>query len=315
MRSDRRSSRETGGVPLGRSQAPAAPTASASSGWALLKSGALLVLLPAALLWSYWPTIDQLIQDWRTDDNYSVGALVPLAAAYLLWHTRGTLAKCRPTPCWWGVGVVLVAQAARAFGLLFFFKSAERYSLVLTVVGLVLFVAGRQVTREIRWILLFLFLMVPLPGRVHDLIAVPLQSFATAGAYFTLELFGIPVIREGNVLHLDGEVAIAVAEACSGLRMLTSFVIVAATLAYLVNRPRWQKAALVLSSVPVAILCNQIRLLVTSVLFLVASSEIAERFFHDFAGLTMMPLAVLVLLAELWIMSRLVLDEPAKSRG
>jgi len=300
---------------MGRSQEPAAHAASASRGWDILKSGALLALLPVVLLWSYWPTIDQLIHDWRTDDDYSVGALVPLAAAYLLWHTRGALSKCRVSPCWWGVGVVLVAQAARAFGLLFYFKSAERYSLVLTVVGVVLLVAGRQVTREVRWILLFLFLMVPLPGRVHTLIAGPLQNLATVGAVFMLELFGLAVVREGNVMVLNGEVSVAVAEACSGLRMLTAFVIVAATLAYLVKRPSWQKVTLVLSSIPVAIFCNLIRLVVTAVLYLVASSETAERFFHGFAGLTMMPLAVVVLVAELWIMSRLVVDEPVRSRS
>ena len=300
---------------MGRRQEPTSHVASANRRLDALKSGALLVLVLVALLWSYWPTIDQLIHDWRTNDDYSVGALVPLAAVYLLWHTRGALSKRRGAPCWWGIGVILLAQGARAFGLLFYFKSAERYSLVLTVVGLVLLVAGRQVTREVRWILVFLFLMVPLPGRVHTLITGPLQNLATVGAVFALELLGFAVVREGNIMVLNGNVSVAVAEACSGLRMLTAFVVVAATLAYVVKRPPWQKATLVVSSVPVAILCNLIRLVVTAVLYVVASSETAERFFHDFAGLTMMPLAVLVLVAELWIMSRLVLDEPVASRS
>ena len=83
---------------------------------------------------------------------------------------------------------------------------------------------------------------------------------------------------------LNHEVRVAVAEACSGLRMLTAFVVVAAALAYVVNRPRWQKAALVVSSVPVAILCNLARLVATAILFMLVSSEFGERFFHDFAG-------------------------------
>jgi exosortase len=214
-------------------------------------------------------------------------------------------------PCWWGVGLIILGQAARAFGLMFFYESAERYSLVLTVAGIVLLVVGRQLFWQLRWILLFLFLMVPLPGRIHNLISGPLQNLATAGAVCTLELFGVTVVREGNVMVLNDNVPVAVAEACSGLRMLTAFVVVAATLAYVVNRPRWQKATLVLSSVPIAILCNLARLVATAVLYMVASSEIAESFFHDFAGLTMMPLAVLVLVGELWIMARLVLDEPS----
>ena len=210
--------------------------------------------------------------------------------------------------------MVLAAQAARAFGLLFHFKSAERYSLVLTVAGLLLLIGGRQVTRAARWILLFLVLMVPLPGRVHNFISAPLQDAAVGGAVFVLELLGVPVTREGHVVVLNGTLPVAVEEACSGLRMLTAFVVVAAVLAYVVPRPKWQKAVLVLSSVPVAILCNLVRVVVTAKLYQVVDSRTAERFFHDFAGLTMMPLAVLFLAVELWLLSCLVIEDARKDQ-
>ena len=156
---------------------------------------------------------------------------------------------------------------------------------------------------------LFLFLMVPLPGKIHNLISGPLQTHATTGAVYWLELLGNTVTREGNVMVLNGTVPIAVAEACSGLRMLTAFVVVGSVLAYSIRRPRWQKAMLVISTVPIAIACNLVRLVTTAMLFLHVGSEAAERFFHDFAGVTMMPLAIALLLAELWIFSRLVLPE------
>ena len=273
-----------------------------------------LVLLPIALVWSYWPTLSGLISDWQNDDNYSVGMLVPFAALYLLWQDRRTLKGSRMKPCWWGLGIILLAQAARAFGLFALYESAERYSMVLTVVGLVLLIAGWQVSWRVRWILLFLFLMVPFPGRIHNLISNPLQTQASVSAMFVLELLGVTVIREGNVLVLNNRVPIAVAEACSGLRMMTAFVVVASVLAYSVTRPLWQKAAIVVSSVAVAIVCNLIRLVITAFLFLWTSSELAERFFHDFAGFTMMPMAILILLGELWIMSKLVLDESPADR-
>ena len=294
----------------------------AGGGLQVLEVGFLLVLLVVVLVWSYWPTISGLIYSWQNDANYSAGQLVPLAGLYLLWHKRRVLAKCRVAPCGWGIGLIVLAQAVRAFGLLFYFRSAERYSLVLTVAGIVLLVGGREVFHSVRWILLFLFLMVPLPGRIHNLISDPLQSLASAGAVFVLELLGLAVIREGNVITLSATVSVAVAEACSGLRMLTAFVVVAAVLAYVVNRPKWQKVVLLLSSIPVALLCNQARLVATVILYEVASTETAERFFHDFAGLSMMPLAVLILVGELWLMSRLVVEDegrrptrPAAGRG
>jgi exosortase len=274
--------------------------------------GTLIVLL-AALCWGYWSTIHGLFKDWGRDQNYSVGQLVPLVALYLVWHDRDRLRKCRISPSVWGMVLIILAQGMRVFGLLYIFESAERYALVVTIAGLVLLVAGKEVFRQTRWILLFLFLMVPLPGRVHNLISGPLQNHATAGAVFFLELLGVTVSRLGNVIVLNDSVELGVAEACSGLRMLTAFVVVAATLAYVVNRPRWQKATLILSSVPVAIICNLARLVVTAELFLLADSQTARTFFHDYAGLTMMPLAVFILAGELALMNHLVVSTPQEN--
>ena len=288
------------------SAVPQAPGGMRAVAW---RNAGIAFALLVVLLWSYWPTLVGLYADWQDDDNYSVGQLVPLAAVYLLWHDRNRLRGCMWTPCWWGAVVLVFAQAARAYGLLFLYRSAERYSLVLTVAGLVLLLAGRQVFRQVRWLLVFLFLMVPLPGRIHDEISGPLQTLATAGAVFLLEMVGAPVARDGHVIVLHQAAPLAVAEACSGLRMLTAFVVVGSVLAYLVNRPFWQKVVLTMSTIPVAIACNLIRLVITAVLFLKTDSATAERFFHDFAGWTMMPLAFAFLAAELWVLARLVVAD------
>lgn len=274
-----------------------------------LISWGLVLSLVIAVLWTFWSTIEGLRKDWLIDDNYSVGQIVPFAALYLLWTERQTLGRLRARTCYWGVGVILIAQSARFFGLVRLFESAERYALVVTIAGIVLLVAGRRIFWEVKWILLFLFLMIPLPGRVHNFISGPLQTQATNGAVFALELLGTTISQDGNVIVLNDNTPIAVAEACSGLRMLTAFVVVSATLAYVVRRPPWQKVVLVLSSVPIAIFCNLIRLVTTALLFLVASGELAVRFFHDFAGFFMMPMAVMVLVGEMWVMSQLVVEE------
>lgn len=269
---------------------------------------AILALL-LALGWSYQSVLRGLFLDWNADENYSVGQLVPLAALYLAWHDRRKLARCPLKPCWWGIGLIALAMAAWTFGLLFMYESAERYSFVLMVAGLVLLLAGRQIFKKVFWILSFLFLMVPLPGRVHDMISTPLQTLATDGAVMMLELMGIVVTQEGNTMVLNDNVQVAVAEACSGLRMLTAFIVVSAVFAYVIQRPPWQKVLVLMSSIPVAIFCNLVRLVVTALLFLWTSSELADRFFHDFAGLTMMPLAVMILVGELFLISRLVVED------
>ncbi len=276
--------------------------------------GILIILL--ITIWSYWTTIYLLYKDWQGDDDYSAGQLVPLVAVFLVWHQRKNLKNCLVKPCWiWGIIVLLIAQAGRFYGLLFMFESAERYSLVLTVAGLVLMITGIQVTKKFFWILMFLLLMVPLPGQIHNLISGPLQSAATNGSVFVLEAFGANISRQGNVVTLNRETTMAVEEACSGLRMLTAFIIVAAFIAFMIKRSRFQKAFLVFSSVPIAVICNIIRLCITAVLFMLVSSQVAEKFFHDFAGLTMMPAAVLLIFGELWLLKLVTTTEPKPQKS
>jgi exosortase len=279
-----------------------------------LRLVSVALLLLAATVWSHWLTIVNLSRGWRQDD-YSAGQLVPIIALFLLWRERRTLRDYSFVPCWWGgIALLLLAEAARVYGYLSALASLERGSLVLMVAGLVLLVAGWQVLRRVLWILLFLFLMIPLPGRVHNLISGPLQTVATTGSVFVLEAFGATVSQQGNVVMLNETIPMAVAEACSGLRMLTAFVIVAAFVAYMVKRSRPQKAVLLLSSIPVAVACNIVRICATGALILLVGAEVGQKFFHDFAGLAMMPVAALLLFAELWLMDKLIVPEPGSQQ-
>jgi exosortase len=151
--------------------------------------------------------------------------------------------------------------------------------------------------------------MIPLPGRIHNLISPPLQKLATTGSVFFLEAFGTSVSQQGNVVMLGGVTLLAVAEACSGLRMLMAFIIVAAFIAYMIKRPRWMKGVLLVSSIPVAVVCNIVRIFGTALLMLYVSEEMAQKFFHDFAGYVMMPVAVMLLFGEIWLMDRIIVPD------
>lgn len=261
-------------------------------------------------VWAYWPIGKGIFIAWQTDDDYSAGQLVPLVALFLLWRERKTLAQCDLSPCWaGGIALLLLAEAAQISGLLAIRPSVERYALVLTMAGLVLIVAGWKIFRHVFWILLILFLMVPLPAMVHNRVSVPFRNVATTGSVFLLEALGATVSQQGNVIMLNDEIPMAVAEACSGLRLLTAFVIVAAFVTYMVKRSRLQKALLLLSSVPVAVMCNILRLVVTAGLFMLVSAEVGQKFFHDFAGLAMMPIAALLLFAEIRLIDILIVPE------
>ncbi len=227
----------------------------------------IITALLAVTVWSYWPVIVSLYKDWKSNEDYSAGQLVPLVAIFLVWHERKKLKDCLLKPFWWAVILILISLAARAYGLLYMYESAERYSLVLVIASLVLMVFGKQVFRRLFWIFLFLFLMIPFPGQIHNMISGPLRATATQGSVFVLEAF-VNVVQQGNVLTLNGNTTLGIEEACSGLRMLSAFIIVTAFITYMVKRSRVQKALILASSIPVAIICNIIRIVVTAILML-----------------------------------------------
>lgn len=256
---------------------------------------ATAAVLALVLHWSYWQTITQLLAFWQRNPDYSVGALVLPTALWLGWSRRHDLRNMSLQPAWLaGSLALLAAQALRIFGLYYGFDSIERYALVGTLVSGVLLLAGWSLTWRVRWLLVFLVLLVPFPQQLHDRIALPLQSLATGASAFALETCGFYVARTGNVLQIEDTATVAVAEACSGLRMLTAFIYVTAVLAFWLPRPTWQKVGLLLFTLPLAVLTNAIRVFATALFVYYAESRFAEGQFHDLAGLAMMPVALLL---------------------
>jgi exosortase len=264
--------------------------------------GAGIIL--AAFLWSYLPGIADLWKVWRRSDEYSSGLLVPFLAVYVLWARRHEIAKCPIGPSAWGMIVFLGAQTLRLLGVYFFYSSAERLSIVLSVAGLVLLLFGWHVFRKVGTTLLFLCLMLPWPKRVHAAVSLPLQEWATTSAIFCLEMMGYEIVPEGNVIHI-GDSSVAVAEACNGLRMVTAFFVIGVLVVLLVRRAWWQKLIVLISCLPIALLCNTVRLALTAIAFQWLSGEHWEGIFHDFGGYAMMPLALGAIVAELWLLVKL----------
>lgn len=261
-----------------------------------------LVLI--AFLWSYKAGLADLWNIWQRSDEYSSGLLVPFLAVYILWSRRHDIAQCKIRPSVWGLFAFIAAQAIRLFGLFFMYSSAERLSIALTIAALVLLLFGWQLLRKVSTVLLYLCLMLPWPNRMQAAVTLPLQRWATSSAIFCLEMVGYEIVREGNVIHI-GDASVAVAEACNGLRMITAFFVISGLVVLLVKRAWWEKLIVLVSSLPIALLCNTVRLAITASFFTVLEGEHWEKIFHDFGGYAMMPLALAAVVAELWLLAKL----------
>jgi exosortase len=273
----------------------------------------ILAGLVAAFLWAYWPTLTEIVQKWARDPQYSHGYLVPIFSLYLLWWRRGQLGASLPGPSWWGAGLLAAGLVLRLAGTYVYFAWLEAVSLLPLLAGTALLLGGWPALRWSWPAIGFLVFMIPLPFRLETGLSQPLQRIATVAATYTLQTLGFSTLAEGNVILVD-EARIGVVEACSGLGMLLLFFALATGLAIRIPLPWVDRLLLVASAAPIAVAANVIRITVTAFLHVTAGSRWADLVFHDLAGWLMMPLALGMLWLELRILSRLLVEAPARAR-
>jgi exosortase len=261
----------------------------------------------AALVWAFWTTLESTADRWAHDPQYSHGYLVPVFAVFLLWLRRERIRSAGVSPSWWGLPIVATGVALRLAGTYFASDWLDAIALVPCVAGLCLAVGGWTAWRWAWASVLFLAFMIPLPYRVSVALAEPLQRFATLASCFALQTLGLPAVAEGKVILLN-DVRIGIVEACSGLRMLVVFFALSTGLGLVIQRPLWERLAIVLSAIPVALFANLVRITATGVLHETAGSELANAFFHDAAGWLMMPLALVLLWLEMKVLARLLIE-------
>ena len=263
----------------------------------------------AALIFAYRIVMVDLWYTWATNQDYSYGMVVAPFAAYLVWRKRGDLARLKPTPSWIGAGLLIAAAAMRVAGLLLWYGSLERVSLIVAVAGVVLLLGGRRIMWLMKGPLLFLLLMIPLPGRVALAVTLPLQRLAAVTSAWVLSIMGWEAISEGNVIRLPGQ-NLAVAEACNGLRMVFAIVTLGCAIAYLARRPLWERITVACSSVVIGIAANVGRIVATGAISQAFDTASTAQT-HDIAGWLMMPLALMLIWGEQRFLRSLFLDEPA----
>ncbi len=274
-----------------------------------LATWAAAALLLAVLGWSYYEPLSGLVRRWYNEPDYIHGFLVPVFAGYLLWIRRDMIQRITWKGSWWGLGLLAVAAAMRWASAYFYFALADPVSLVPCLAGVVLFACG---WRALWWAwpaVVFLAFMVPLPGFVAGELSHPLQRIGTEASAYLVQTLGIPAVTRGNVIVLP-TTELGVVEACNGLRMMMLFFAVCVGGALLMKRTLIEKLIIVVSAVPIAIMANVLRITVTAILYQIFPAKVAEAFFHDLAGWFMMPMAVLLLWAEMWVMEKALAARP-----
>ena len=257
----------------------------------------------------YAQTFSDLATRWSIDPNYSHGWLVPLASGLFAW--KGLATGGAP----WRRRVSRRAASAGslriALGLLIHLQAwflgfllLDVAALIVILQGMLLLAGGRRALRTYGFAAGYLIFMAPLPFLWQQPLAIFLQQTVSSTSAALLTAVEVPVLQEGYLLHLPGQ-TLEVAEACSGLRQLSTFLALALAVGALQRSARWIRVLLALVALPIAVLSNLVRIGITTAVLLWAGPEWAEGVFHTLEGLAVAAVGMGLLLGAAWLLAKL----------
>jgi len=240
-------------------------------------------VIAACLALLYASVMKELVSDWILLPDFSHGFLIPVVALYLVYERRKELSGLSLSGHWTGLGVTLFGILLLLLGNLATEYFTMRVSFIVVLGGLILFLLGKEFCKTILFPLIFLILMIPLPSILMDRMTFPMQLFASKVAAGALDLIGISVLREGNIIQLSNT-SLEVVEACSGIRSLLSLLALSVVFAYFSQKETWRRILIVLSTFPIAIFTNVVRVTGTGILVNRFGDAAVEGFIHGFSG-------------------------------
>lgn len=275
------------------SVAASIPKTETVSGWTASRLGWLVALLVLAVL-AALPSWQNVLDLALRSSEYSHILLVLPVVGLLLWLRRESLATVVPRYSMWGVALAALGVGMDFAGFATQIDLLKDLGMVVLLVAAVVAVAGWRWPLKALPAFGALLFLVPVPGRVRQQIALPLQDASASITEWSMDLIGQPVVRMGNVLQING-VDVAVAEACNGMRMVVALALVAYAFAFSMPLRPWARMAILLLSPLVALLANVLRLGPTVLFYGHTSREVAD-FAHDVSGWAVL----LVALGVLW---------------
>ncbi|HNX27307.1 MAG TPA: exosortase/archaeosortase family protein [Phycisphaerae bacterium] len=265
-----------------------------------------IIVLGALVLLFFRDEVIQLWKTWRGNVNWSHGFIIPFFSCYLIyaWWDKITKIPCR---IWLpGIFVILLAMVGKAYGLIVLHNMwSAQLMLPLMIWGLVLYLCGPRMAMVLFVPIFFLELAMPLPDRLYNLMSLPMQNLSARMATSILQLFGVQISVSASymqVVSISGvHHSLEVAEACSGMRSLMAFIALGVAMAYLDERPFWERLVIMLAGIPIALICNILRVTLTCSMFVLDMKELGEGFMHNMMGMALLvpALILLFLLAKL----------------
>lgn len=256
--------------------------------WHLLIGGILLVLF-------FWPAFYWAGQQLDSGDEPWQLVFVPFLSVMVLSRRVPEVRGVRTDGCaWWGVPIMLAGALFNLFGIVIEHPLPSQVGMVVFIQGVVLFAWGKRIYRSLAFPLLYLFLAIPLPRTVLVATTGSLKTLGAAVAGKLLSWIGFAVVRDGAILNFP-TFTLVVEDECSGLQSLIILTSASLPVAYLMSGRFWKKTLVVLISVPVALVANVVRLMLTAILAQALGENVTRGWRHALIGAVTVFVAFLLL--------------------
>ena len=243
----------------------------------------LFAIAAVAAILPFAHVLGSLYDIWNLKPEYSHGVIIPVLSAFLIWRQRDELRSLPFTGSWTGLWLIAIGLVLRFIGASTTMHTFEHYAFLLVLYGMVLSLTGPVIFRRIWMPLVILIFAVPLPSFFNNSLSVHLQLLSSELGVWVIRAAGISVLLEGNIIDL-GNYQLEVAEACSGLRYLLPLMTLSFIIAYLFRGSLWKRTVVFLSSIPITVIMNSLRIGFIGITVEHWGSGMAEGALHDFEG-------------------------------
>ena len=276
-----------------------------------------IIIIGCLFYYVFYREINSIVYNWITDSSWSHGFLIPLFSLYFINQHKKEIINLHKKPNYLGLFFLIASILVYIFNIVSqsgwaYFRSL---SIIMGIGAVVLLLGGWQLIRYTWLPISFLIFAVPLPGRFYRGITIPMRQLAASIAAALLNFVSemeatargvvIDIVYKGNPV----EPSLDVAEACSGMRLLMAFLALGVAMAYLHSRPAWQRIILLVSTIPIAIFCNIIRVTITGFIYVLIDPKYTQGLYHDMLGMAMLPLAFSLYGFLAWFMSSLFYED------
>lgn len=223
------------------------------------------IAIAGLLFLLYAGVVRDLVVAWMNEVGASYGVLIPPLVAFVVWADRDRIFRIPIEPDVRGVWLLLPASLCYLSGRLAAEFFLTRISLIVNIAALIWIFWGKPRLSALKFPLLLLATMIPIPQLIYKNVSGPLQLVASSAATQIAQFAGVSVLQDGNVINLAGT-SLGVEEACSGLQSISALMVGSLLLGFLHLRRTSLRTLLFFSSFPIAIVANTIRVSGTAIL-------------------------------------------------